>query len=136
ADAFERTAAGPAHPPGYYGEGATRRAFNLAVGTPEPMADLPGDVAETGYGLAPATDLRPWFLGAALLLFLVDLAATLVLRGRVAAAVALALLALGGTGRADDAFALAATAELRLAYVKTGDAALDASAGPACSAWA
>ncbi len=82
--------------------------------------------------------LKAWFLASALILLMVDLLATLWLGGRLrgpregvvtSALVALFLLAPGGApqARAQDARALAATRETVLAYVKTGDARLDAA---------
>jgi hypothetical protein len=127
ASAFATTPAVPRHPPGYYGEGPLRQAFNLApsIGAPAPFADLPADIETRGLEVEKGKDLRPWFLGAALFLALADLGAVLLLLGRPLALVLVPLFAWGGTAAADDDFALAATAETRLAYVLTGDAARD-----------
>ncbi len=79
------------------------------------------------------TDLRPPLLTAALLLALVDLLIAYALRGLlrrrpapIAGVFLLAALALPAAARADDAFVVRATAQLRLAYVRTGDQAVDA----------
>jgi len=128
---------GPAHPPGYYGSQSGRRAFNLeqAVDTLSPLPAVPG-VAERGYLRSAEQDLKAPLLTAALVLALLDLVIGLWLRGLLpgrravtgAAGLALALL-LGldaGAARAqDDAFALLATLETRLAFVETGDARVD-----------
>src|SRR5690606_19025236 len=125
-------AVGPAHPPGYYGSQSGRRAFNLeqAVPTLSPLPSVPG-VAERGYERSAEQDLKAPLLAAALVLALLDLVLGLWLRGllpgrRVAAGAAL-LLAMAVTtpppaAAQDDAFALLATLETRLAYVETGDA--------------
>ena len=70
---------------------------------------------------------------AALLLALADLLIAYALRGllrrrpaQVAGIFILAVLVFPGAPRADDAFVVRATAELRLAYVRTGDDAVDA----------
>lgn len=127
ADALAETPAGPFHPPGYYGDGSARQAFNLAPSLGEPVAapDLPAEVEARGYALEKGEDLRPWFLGTALVLLLADGVAVLLLLGRPLALAALCLALSASGAHADDDFALAATAETRLAYVKTGDAALD-----------
>ncbi|OFW45506.1 MAG: hypothetical protein A3J29_21515, partial [Acidobacteria bacterium RIFCSPLOWO2_12_FULL_67_14b] len=97
------TVAGPDHPPGYYGEEASRRALNLSAGLPSPraMGGLGPEVDRQGYERAQETDLKPWLLVVAFVLAIIDLAASLVLRGllrfgRAAAAmVAAATLAVG-----------------------------------------
>ena len=130
---FEATMAGPRHPPGYYGGEGVRRALNLSAGLPEPkpLGALPAGVSRLTYGGARETDLMPWFLVAALVLALADFAASLALRrllGVSAAVVAgLAVLAPTGDARAetDDAAALAASLQTRLAYVITGSRQLD-----------
>jgi len=136
-------AVGPRHPPGYYGDSEQRRAQNLAAAVPQlaPIAQLPGGIAVAGYAGETETDLRPWLLTAALFLLLADFAIALYLRGllggrrilaRSAAALLLAALLSPGDAGAqsaiatgDDARALAATLQTRLAYVLTGVPALD-----------
>lgn len=131
-------AVGPAHPPGFYGSQSGRRAFNLeqAVDALSPLPTVTG-VAERGYQRSAEQDLKAPLLVAALLLALLDLVIGLWLRGLLpgrraasgAAGLALALLLAldGGAARAqsDDAFALLATLETRLAFVETGDATVD-----------
>jgi hypothetical protein len=146
AAAFEATRASPAHPPGYYGERSARRALNLSAGIAELklIGSLPSGVAAATYGVTRETDLRPWLFGLALLLFLVDLAASFAIRGllrlrRPAAAALLAVAAVlpapaafaqarppaGAAERGGDSFALAASLETNLAYVITGDRQVD-----------
>ncbi|MSP67251.1 MAG: DUF4159 domain-containing protein [Alphaproteobacteria bacterium] len=126
--------AGPANPPGFYGDAVGRRALNLAdaLADPRVLGPLPSGVQVAAIALGREVALLPWLLALALALFLADLVIALALRGLlaprlaapgVAAALALLLLAGGGELRAQDrgdAFALAATLEFRLAYVVTG----------------
>jgi hypothetical protein len=125
-----------------------------AVTSLQPITDLPGGVERTGFVSAPSFDFKPWLLLAALLLALIDLAISFFLRGfadlrrigRSSAALLLAGLFLlpaadpavaqqtpipatpGKSTKAPtgpDATALAATLKTRLAFVVTGDRALD-----------
>jgi hypothetical protein len=114
---------GPRHPPGYYGEGGRRRAVNLGMMAlpPKPMA-LPAGAMALNPGVADRDrDLTPWFLTAALLLLLLDLLLVTGLRRR---AVALLLMLLAGQAvqAADD---VAAVLDTRLAFILTGDRAVD-----------
>ena len=133
AASFDETSVGPAHPPGFYAAAGARRALNLGAG----LGDLraieawPEGVERRVYGEAGETDLKPWLLAAAIALSLVDLVVGMALRGllylRAGVTAVLALLVLGpAPARAQDlhgeAFALAATLETRLAYVRTDDA--------------
>ncbi len=135
----------PATPPGYYGSETSRRALNLAAAAARlaPIGDLPAGVERRDFVRAAAADLKPWLLLAAFALLLADLAVSLALRGlapRVRGAAAAGLLAgaalaagapapagaqTAGQGAAPDARALEATLSTRLAYVETGDRALD-----------
>jgi hypothetical protein len=133
---------GPRHPPGYYGSQGLRRAHNLAAAAPalKAIEGLPAGVEIGLYARERETDLRPWLLAAAFLLLLADFVVALSLRGLLARALrnaaAAALLvalvpwdpALGQTGApasSDDARALEATLQTRLAYVETGVPAID-----------
>ncbi len=127
--------ASPRHPPGFYGTQDSRSAFNLSAGIKqlEPIAGLPSDVQRESFARGRETDLRPPLLTAALLLLLIDLLTAYALRGllrrrpaRVLGMVLVAALALPAVARADDAFVVRATSQLRLAYVLTGDEAVDA----------
>ena len=133
---FADARVGPTHPPGFYGDQSARRALNLASGFTEIRAieTLPTGALRRAFGEAGETDLKPWLLAAALVLALVDLIASLALRGLLPAGLgrataALAVLVLGGAPAAaqqDDDFVLAATLDTRLAYVMTGDDTVDA----------
>lgn len=148
--AFAETRPGPRHPPGFYGQEAARRALNLSpsLGEPKPIGALPSGVERASFAEARETDLKPWLLAAALLLFVADTLVGLMLRGLLpapvrvparsagtAALLLVAALALAGTaaaqtrttrpGGGNDGFALEATLETRLAYVRTGNGQLD-----------
>ena len=137
-----------ATPPGYYGTETARHAFNLAAGIDglAAIGGLPAGVERQALVRGSVLDFRPWLLLAALLLVLADFAASLALRGLLrfprpgrAVAAGLAGLALfaadpgagtaqtlpGGAADAADRRALEATSVTRLAYVRTGDRALD-----------
>jgi Domain of unknown function (DUF4159)/Aerotolerance regulator N-terminal len=128
--------ASPQHPPGFYGTTDTKRALNLSAGVTDakPLENLPPDAVRETFASGRERDLRPPLLAAALLLALADLMIAYGLRGllrrrpaRLAAGFLIAALGLGSMARADDAFVLQATSELRLAYVRTGDDQIDAA---------
>jgi hypothetical protein len=129
----------PLHPPGFYGTADARHALNLAAGTSglRPLGNLPPGTLRARFGTSPEVDLRPPLFVAAFILTLVDLLISYGLRGllrrrpvRIAALLLVAALGCPAAGhaesQADDAFALRATAKFHLAYVRTGDAAVDA----------
>jgi hypothetical protein len=148
AGAFPNTIASPAHPPGFYGTPDARRALNLAGAVTRfaVLPVLPASVArETYQRRSNEVDFRPWLLGAALALALIDLAIAYALRGLLPSLPArrrsigaglgavVALLMLGSTAEAqgqaqapDDSFAIEATSQLHLAYVRTGLPDVDA----------
>jgi hypothetical protein len=126
--------ASPQHPPGFYGTADTKRALNLSAGVtePKPLASLPAEAVRETFTRGRESDLRPPLLTAALLLALADLMIAYALRGllrrrpaRLAAGILIAALGAALTARADDAFVLQATSELRLAYVRTGNDQVD-----------
>ena len=127
--------ASPRHPPGFYGTADARRALNLAAGIPElkPIEGLPPETLSENFTASREIDLRPPLLTAALLIALADLLIAYGLRGllrrrpaRLAAVLLPALLGAASATRADDAFVVQATSELRLAYVRTGNQEADA----------
>ncbi len=126
--------ASPQHPPGFYGTVDTKRALNLSAGITElkPIENLPPNIVRESLASEREIDLRPPLLTAALLLALADLLIAYALRGLVrrraarAAALLAAVLAGAQAARADDAFVVQATSELRLAYVRTGNDTVDA----------
>lgn len=139
ADGFDELAAGAEAPPGYYGNEQARRALNLTNGWRELKAAGPMAVAarQASYAGVAEFDLKPWLLSAAVLLALVDILASLALRGlltgrrRGAMAAGLAGLVLllaqppPAHAQGSDQYALEATLETRLAYVLTGDNLVD-----------
>jgi hypothetical protein len=126
----------PRHPPGFYGTADSRMALNLSTSIDklDPIAELPEGVVRASFAKSAETDIRPPLLTAAFLLVLLDLLITYVLRGLlrrrpagVAAAVVLvAILLPQAAARADDDFVVRATSALRLAYIQTGNEAVDA----------
>lgn len=148
ATAFDRTPAGPRHPPGLYGPADSPRAFNLARAdlTLKPMGALPGLAGRHPFTEAAETRLRPWVLTLALALILADGVAALYVTGlfdaspirrrrRGTAILPAILLGIVAAGLADaaparaaadpEAFALRAATDTHLAYVVTGDEAVD-----------
>ncbi|MBK8906446.1 MAG: DUF4159 domain-containing protein [Rhodospirillales bacterium] len=147
AAAFASTKVGPSHPPGFYGSERVRQALNLSGAIPslQPLADLPADVREQAYEARTERDLRPWLLGAALLLALADLVASMIMRGLLrvpfswvgaraarsgaAVAFATALAVTGPPAGAEevvaDGSAIPAALTTRLAYIITGDDGID-----------
>ena len=125
---------GPEMPPGLYAGGDRLVALN-AVGADLVLtpAEWPTGVKiEGGQGVAER-DLKGWFLAAALLLLSGDILAALAISGRllgarVAGLVLVGLLAglPGARAEADDLRAIDATSAVVLAYVITGDDAVDA----------
>ena len=142
---------GPRHPPGYYGRWDSRTAVNLftdATAHPIAQSNWPSearllDLAEN----TQETRLLPWLMTAALLLLLADWLIGLWLRGllprfRTAAAALLLGLSIFGmqeataqqrraapvnpsSGSLAEDFVQRAASDLRLAYVITGDGAVD-----------
>ncbi len=128
---------GPAQPPGLYAGQDRRVALNV-VGAETVLAPAlwPAGVPVEGLAVAPQRSLQGPFLLAALGLLLADILAALWVAGRLSglrrgvAVLALALLALPGTPRAQEAqpgddFAIEATAGVVLAHVLTGDPQVD-----------
>jgi hypothetical protein len=123
------------HPPGFYGTDQLRQAVNLTASVTQiaPLGRLPAGVERGQLESTGEFDLKAWLLTGALALALIDLFVALALRGllfgrvrRVASILLLGLLL--GTGAAhaqearseSDEFALKATLETRLVYVRTG----------------
>lgn len=132
-DTFAETRVSPRHPPGFYGAQAARRALNLSQNLPELKAagPWPAGVATRGYARSRAQDLKPWLLSAAALLFIIDLLASMWIRGLLGApglragALALAVLLGAHDTLADDDFAKKNSLETRMAFVRTGDRRVD-----------
>jgi len=131
ADTFNEQLVSPAHPPGYYGNPAARRALNLsnAMAALEPIRQLPTGVEMQAYETATAIDPQPWLLGLAIVLLLADMTISMSLRGLLRTArLGVLILCVGlstETARADDAYAMNNSLSTRLAYVITGDEDVD-----------
>jgi hypothetical protein len=121
------------HPPGFYGTHDARRALNLSAGiTLKAIGGLPAGVDRQTFGRGSEIDLRAAVLSLALLLALVDLLIAYRLRGlswrraaRIVGALVLLYISSSPAARADDAFVVHATSQLRLAYVTTGNDEVD-----------
>jgi hypothetical protein len=120
AEDVSRLMVSPSHPPGLYGAGGASLALNVGGHVaPLQAASLPGAVA---FGNAPApVDLGPYLLAASVVLLAVDLLLSLRLRGLLRLALPVSLLIWSG----DFARAENPALSTSLAYVITGDAAVD-----------
>ena len=145
ASKLEETRVSPSHPPGYYGPTGATRALNLmqADTTLKPLTGVSPQGQQIGYEVQAAVQLKPWLLGAALVIFLADMIAVLMFSAGVrlmaAARGATAMIAAAGLALAlaaqpldaqqsenpEDLKALDATLNTRLAYVVTGDQSID-----------
>ena len=127
---FAHTPVTPRHPPGLYGAHDVESALNVmrAKDTLAPLENL--NLA--AYASTHARPLEPWLLLGAMLLLLFDALLALWLRGFTPnklrwIGAALALFIVIPQARADDATAMKAALDTRLAYVKTGLADVDAT---------
>ena len=121
--AIDATVASPQHPPGLYGPEAGRRALNLGSALPPLRAG--GGVTAPLLGGTTERAVGPTLVASALGLLVLDLLLSLSLRGLLRPAMACLLLAAApamAQRRPSDNPALAT----RLAYIRTGDAAVDA----------
>jgi hypothetical protein len=114
------------HPPGFYGQGSARRAFNLGGGVGPLVAapPVPGASVAALSGIGRETDLSPWPMAAALALLAVDMLIALTLRGllrRAATAAVLGLL-LGPVAAHAQSEPSNPALATRLAYIVTDDA--------------
>lgn len=131
--------AGPDMQPGIYVSGDRRLARNvLTADTALSPADWPARIPVKGFAVPPEQPIAGWLLSLSILLLLADVVASLSLSGRLlgnvnrAAAIAvMTILPAGYAQHADaqitqeDAFALNATTELALAYVRTSNTRVD-----------
>ena len=131
---------GPELPPGLYAGEDRRIAVNVidAERALVPAA-WPDTIRVEGLSVTEQIELKGWFLMLALVLLAVDSFATLALSGRligprgnvVATAVLLAVFlpdVLQAQENDADAFAVAATSQVALAHIVTGDARVDEAA--------
>ena len=136
---IDKAQASPATPAGLYRRGAQERALNITRGGDglKAIAGLPGSIAIRSLTPMPATALAPYIFAFATLLFLLDCLAALYLGGGInrlrlqrgaAAALLVAFLAPSmpdANAQPTDEFALRNALQTRLAYVITGDSAID-----------
>jgi hypothetical protein len=127
------------HPPGLYGTEEGFQAVNLLDGDAEiaPFdATAIADASLQAYPTEAPLEFGPWLLAAALALFILDALAVLWLAGslrfwqRAVAATLALMITAPEIARADDASDLAAieaVSSTRLAYIVTGNEAIDAA---------
>lgn len=140
ADTFTKAKVSPAHPPGLYGTAVARRALNLSdtTGRLQAISNLPAGVETRSYARSLARDLQAWLLVFAALLFLVDLVASMMIRGllgrglnarmfrpALGSGVMVFCITLAAAAHGDDTFARENSLETRLAYVITGNRNVD-----------
>ncbi|MDT8857139.1 DUF4159 domain-containing protein [Paracoccaceae bacterium Fryx2] len=132
-EALAQGTPGPGLAPGLYAGDDRRVALNVInADTTLVAAEWPATVAVEGLEAAREQALKGAFLGGALGLLLIDILAALWISGRltgrvgaIRASLVLLLLVPAPEARADDAFALEATTEVRLGYVITDDERVD-----------
>jgi hypothetical protein len=131
-------AADSRHPPGLYGSAGVSRAFNLGDHMPplRTISNLPMGAEDMTFGRTHERDLMPSLLTAALLFFLMDWLAVIILqagwrirfaRGMTAALFVLAMLPAPSHAASADEDAVKYAGHFYLAYVRSGNAALDTS---------
>jgi hypothetical protein len=120
------------HPPGLYGPPGAERALN-AASPATALLPLPAlEARNEFYASATALPLQTPLLVLAALLLLLDFIISLTLRGyapnlkRLSGGLLLLVVLHGGAAHADDAFAMKAALDTRLAYVVTGVPDVDA----------
>jgi len=127
--ALSQGRSGPDLPPGLYANGDRRLALNV-IGPESRIAPMvwPASVPLESAQVSRERSLKGPVLLAALIALMVDVLAVMALTGRLrsgAVAAVMALAVLPQDARADDTFAIQATSDVVLAYVRTGDATLD-----------
>ena len=133
-----KTALGPRRPPGFYGTSGQREAVNLGPTLPDmqPQKDFPAATQQGDLRADPVIEFKAALLLAALLLFLLDGVVSVAMRGAFRQLAKLAVMFLALTASladnaqaTDDAaalrFALTASLQTHLAFVKTGDPTID-----------
>ena len=136
---IDKAKASAVTPAGLYRRGAQERALNISRSGDKLLSitDLPSGVARRAMAPQPAQALAPYAFAAAALLFLLDCLAALMLGGGINrlrakhAAVTALLLVLAmpmvqdARAQASDDFAMKAALNTSLAYVLSGDDAID-----------
>ncbi|MFC0278769.1 DUF4159 domain-containing protein [Falsigemmobacter intermedius] len=127
-------ATGPGLPPGIYTAPGSQLALNITGADRgfTPASWPAGQSIEGEVTTLPPQPLKGWLLLAALAALMLDIPASLWLSGRLRRFAGVALLALAlpfmpqDPAAADDRRAVAATSEVVLGYIRTGDPDLDA----------
>ncbi|MGB4107063.1 MAG: DUF4159 domain-containing protein [Alphaproteobacteria bacterium] len=128
---FSKINLGPDHPPGIYGHDSFRRALNIGDRIKDiKAAELPPGVTVRNYGADYERDMMPFLLYAALMLALADwILMTVLMSGFRAitkfASVALILFAFPAHAQTESDIKYADG--FYLAFIKSGDIALDAA---------
>jgi hypothetical protein len=127
AAAMAQAVASPRHPPGFYGLAQDRHAFNLGDHTALAVAAPVAGASVMSLAAAPrAVNLGPVSVALALALLVADMLLTLRLRGLLRPAVAaLLLVVLAAMPARAQISAQEAALSTHLAYVVTGNAAMD-----------
>jgi len=120
------------HPPGLYGRAGYAQALNLGerINMPRAVTSLPAGVQKQSYGVSSEKDLMPYLLSAALILFFIDwivmmiMAAPFIFKRSAAAAALILFISLPAQAqeRAKD---IEYASAIHLAYIETGDSAID-----------
>ncbi|WP_395686376.1 DUF4159 domain-containing protein [Aestuariivirga sp.] len=143
AASIDSAKAGAATPAGIYRRGQQERALNIARSGDrlEPIGNLPGGITVASLAPRPALALGPYAFVLAMLLFLADSLAMLLIGGglarlrtsrqRAAALGGAVLMVMAcwppspSLAQSADQFAMSNALQTRLAYVVTGDAEID-----------
>jgi len=126
---IQNVSPGPKHPPGFYGKDVERRAINLFVDPDRLTAFSNTDFHVVPYHEEDKWDIRPWLLTATLVLILIDLLATLFMKGvlspvaRISSLLVVVILS-SSISLAEDV--PVAALKTSLGYILTGDEEIDA----------
>ncbi|MGH1455647.1 MAG: DUF4159 domain-containing protein [Alphaproteobacteria bacterium] len=132
---YEDIVPSASYPPGLYGRGSIQYALNLGDHLPKLMAmtDLPTGVLKGGYEKDYEVDLMPFLLYAALFLFCIDWVIMIFvagnmtknLRGKAFVAALIIMSFIPHSSFADEQRDIKYAGGFYLAYIETGDSALD-----------
>lgn len=137
-DRFDKIIPSSIHPPGLYGRGGQQYALNLGTNLPElkvTAASLPLSVIKGEYETTYETDIMPFTLYLALLLFCIDWIIMIALSGNAfrlnfmrtaSVALSLCILFLPYSAHASDEQDLEYASGFYLAYIQTGSEEIDA----------
>ncbi|PJB73255.1 MAG: hypothetical protein CO093_01170 [Alphaproteobacteria bacterium CG_4_9_14_3_um_filter_47_13] len=123
-------------PPGLYGRSGYQKSLNIGdrIGVPELFSSLPAGVATGHYGGQNENNLMPWILALAFFFFMLDWLIMVLMQinwriFRPAVLLYLIFLSFSGTASAQTEAQMIEYADnIHLAYIKTGNIALDQTA--------